>query len=294
MSSFKIALAQYPIDFFENFEGYTRKISGWVSEAAGQGAKLLVFPEYGSMELISLLPENVRSDLKKSVDEMQAFWPKVQELHSQLAQKYDVYILGASFPVERKNTAALYAPNGKTGLQDKCIMTRFEREEWEINSGAGLKFFDTDLGKIGISICYDAEFPLLTRAMVEAGADLILVPSCTDTLAGYNRVKIGAQSRALENQCYVAQSPTVGNAEWSPATDVNIGAAALYGPPDVGFPDDGIIAQGQLNQSGWVYADVNMSKISSVRRHGRVLNHLHWQEQGKPLLPRVETIDLRS
>ena len=91
-------------------------------------------------------------------------------------------------------------------------MTRFENEQWLIKSGKELKCFDTEYGKIAINICYDSEFPLLARKQVEAGCVLILVPSCTDTLAGYHRVKIGSHARALENQCYVVQSLLAGDA----------------------------------------------------------------------------------
>ena len=114
-------------------------------------------------------------------------------------------------------------------------MTRFEREEWGISAGQHVKVFETLLGRLAVLICYDAEFPLLARSGVEAGAQVILAPSCTDSLQGYWRVRIGAQARALEGQCYVVQSPTVGEAAWSPAVDVNYGAAGIYGPPDLGY-----------------------------------------------------------
>jgi predicted amidohydrolase len=279
MTEFRIAVAQYPIEFLADFAAYEQKLERWVAEAAGLGAKILVFPEYGAMELVSILPEDIRPDLQASVDGLMAYWPQYDSLHKRLAARYNVYILGASFPKDRANIAGFYAPDGTAGYQGKLIMTRFENEEWRIMPTREQTLFNTPFGKIGVAICYDSEFPLLVRGLVEAGAVLILVPSCTDTLAGYNRVRIGAQARALENQCYVVQSPTVGEAPWSPATDVNIGAAGIFAPPDVGFPDDGVIAQGELNQAGWVYADLNLARIDSIRRHGRVLNHRDWERQ---------------
>ena len=118
--------------------------------------------------------------------------------------------------------------------------------------------------------------PLIARRQVEMGADLILVPSCTDTLAGYWRVRIGSQARALENQCYVVQSSTVGAAPWSPAVDVNVGAAAIYTPVDRGFPDDGVLAAGTLDAAQWVYGDVDLAAIANVRRNGQVFNYRDW------------------
>jgi predicted amidohydrolase len=277
--SYRIALAQYPIEFHADFDSYANKLERWVAEAAAHGARLLVFPEYGSMELVSLLPANIRDDLQASLEGLAQYWNDFDQLHATLAQRYRVHVLASSFPRNRRNVAAFYSPQGKLGEQEKNIMTRFERETWHIQPGNSIQVFDTELGKIAVAICYDSEFPLLVRKMTDQGANLILVPSCTDSLAGYYRVRIGSQARALENQCYVAQSPTVGEAPWSPATDVNIGAAALYGPPDLGFPPTGVIVEGKLNAPSWVYGEISLHKVSTVRQDGHVLNHLHWKEQ---------------
>jgi predicted amidohydrolase len=178
-----------------------------------------------------------------------------------------------------RNRSYLFHPDGRSEFQEKLQMTRFENEQWLIQAGDTLRVFDTELGRIGIDVCYDSEFPLIARRQVEMGADLILVPSCTDTLAGYWRVRIGSQARALENQCFVVQSSTVGEAPWSPAVDVNVGAAAIYAPVDRGFPDDGVLATGELNAAQWVYADVNLAAIAEVRRSGQVFNYRDWPGQ---------------
>jgi predicted amidohydrolase len=292
MSAYSIALAQYPIEKLENFPAYETKLTRWVEEAAKNGARLLVFPEYGAMELAGFLPEKVRQDLQASLESMQSFFQPFDALHRKLAQQYKVHILASSFPVKRVNTATLYAPAGKTGAQEKHILTRFEREQWNIHPGKELRLFETALGKIGVTICYDSEFPLLVRALCEAGADLILVPSCTDALAGYWRVRIAAQARALENQCFVGMSPLIGDADWSPATDVNVGAAGLYGPPDLGFPSDGVLAQGELGMPGWIYGEVNPAAVAKVRAEGQVFNYKHWAEQKPGKLLHVTPIHL--
>ena len=96
--------------------------------------------------------------------------------------------------------------------------------------GEKLNVFETAIGRIGVAICYDSEFPLLVRAMVEAGAEIILIPACTELVSGYHRVRIAAMARALESGCATAVSPTVGNSTWSPAVDYNSGAAGIYVP----------------------------------------------------------------
>lgn len=296
---FTIAAAQYPIEQLADWDAYAAKITRWVVEAADAGAALAVFPEYGAMELASLDPPTM-GDLARSIETVSALLPRVDALHGELAMRTGLHILAASAPRKDadgrfRNAARLFAPNGTWGVQDKLVMTRFEREEWRIAAGDGLRVFDTALGKLGVNICYDAEFPLLAHACVEAGAEVLLVPSCTDTLHGYWRVRIGAQARALEGQCFVVQAPTVGEAVWSPAVDVNRGAAAVYGPPDRGMPDDGVLAIGAEGESQWVFAEADTARVADLRADGGVLNVRHWAEQpGAAALPPVEVVDLRQ
>lgn len=285
----KVATAAYPLDWLESWAQYEDKLSDWVSRATGQGADLLVFPEYGAMELSTLDGAAVAGDLEMSIHSVSDRMEEASILHKKLASEHGVYILGASAPVRVAegrpvNRAELFSPDGGRDHQDKQIMTRFEREDWGIAGGGPLKLFDTKLGKIGVLICYDSEFPLLGRALSEA--DLILVPSCTEALSGYWRVRIGAMSRALENQCVTVMSSIVGNNEWSEAVDANTGMGGVFGPPDNGFPATGVLSEGTLNQTGWTYADVDLQAIAQVRADGAVLNRLHWGEQK----PRVQSV----
>ncbi|SBS34902.1 Nitrilase [Marinomonas spartinae] len=284
MSAFKLAAAQYDIGFFSAWEDFANKLTNWVAEATQQGAELLVFPEYGSMELASLFGEEVCSDLQRQIHAMQTLLPKWLDLHAALAKCHNVMILASSFPTLQGgncfvNRANLFGPEGLIDFQDKLMMTRFENEQWHISSGDQIKVIDTDLGRLGIHICYDSEFPMIARQQVAAGADLLLVPSCTDTQAGFHRVRIGCQARALENQCYVVQSPTIGNASWSEAVDVNMGRASVYTPVDYGFPDNGILVQGGNADAGWVFATLDLAEIASIRQHGQVFNHRDWPKQ---------------
>jgi predicted amidohydrolase len=280
----KIATAQYDISFLESWQQYQIKVERWVADAVEQDAKILLFPEYASMELASLFGKEIYSSLSKQLAAMQSLHDDYLDLYRTLAQKYQAIIQSGTFPVKLengayRNRAYLFMPDGGFDYQDKLMMTRFENEQWLIQKGEKLRYFDTEYGRIAINICYDSEFPVLARKQVEAGANLILVPSCTDTLAGYHRVKIGCQARALENQCYVVQSPLVGNAPWSEAVDINIGAAAVYTPVDRGFPDNGILAIGELNAVQWVFAEISLSACGTVREQGQVFNYRDWPLQ---------------
>jgi predicted amidohydrolase len=280
----RIAAAQYPIDAVASWEAYEDKLSRWFAEAAGNGAQLLLFPEYGAMELARMFAPEVWEDLQRSIDFVGGLRNKIDAVHADLADRHGVHVVAASLPQRdddgiAHNIARVVSPKGKIGEQRKLMMTRFEREQWRVQGGNEVNVFETDLGTFGVAVCYDAEFPLIARAMSEAGAAVVLVPSCTDALHGYHRVRVGAQARALENQVFVVQSPTVGEAPWSPAVDANVGAAGVYGPPDLGFPEDGIVAIGSLNEPMWLYADLDLAAVTRVRLEGKVFNDRHWSEQ---------------
>ncbi len=277
----KVATAAYPLDFLQSWAHYEDKIADWVRHAAEADADLLVFPEYGAMELATLAGLAVASDLEASLYAVSDRLAEADKLHAKLAAEHRVHILAASGPAATAdrpvNRARLVTPSGRIGQQDKQIMTRFEREAWHVAGGGPLRVFETELGKLGILICYDAEFPLLGRAL--ADCDVILVPSCTEALAGYWRVRIGAMARALENQCVAVMSSVVGQVDWSDAVDVSTGAGGVFGPPDTGFPQTGVLAEGTLNQPGWTYAEVDLQAVSHVRADGVVLGRKHWTEQ---------------
>ncbi|MCC5972249.1 MAG: carbon-nitrogen hydrolase family protein [Pararhodobacter sp.] len=278
-----IAAAAYPLDWFDSFSEYEAKIARWVDEAVEMGAELLVFPEYGAMELASLGGKDVAADLEGALVEVARHKPAVDALHARLATAHGVHILGGSGPVytgaRPVNRATLYGPSGVLGHQDKQIMTRFEREDWDVVAGTGQTLFDTPLGRIGVVICYDSEFPLLARQLTEAGVEILLAPSCTETWAGFSRVRVGAMARALENQCVAVHAPLVGDAAWCVGVEENTGRAALYGPPDRGWPDNGILAEGGIDTPGWTLATISRKQIAETRADGVVLNHLHWSEQ---------------
>ena len=276
----KIAAAAYNFDWFDDFDAYRAKLSRWVEAAAD--CDLLVFPEYGALELASLGGKEVAGDLEASLHETARHAEARDALHAELAAAHGLHILAASGPcfdgARPVNRAVLFGPDGRIGHQDKQVMTRFEREEWHVEAAPGLRVFDTPVGRLGVLICYDSEFPLLARPLAEAGVEVILVPSCTDTVAGFNRVRIGAMARALESQCVVVHSPTVGSCDWNPAIDENRGKAAIYAPSDGIWPETGILVEGEMDRPGWVKARIDLNRVREGREDGRVLPFAHWPE----------------
>jgi predicted amidohydrolase len=300
LSQLTIAAAQYPIERFATLGAYRDKLARWVAEAAGGGAELLVFPEYGAMEYAGACGDAVAGDLAASLAAVSDALAEMDATHAELAHRHKLHILAASGPSARPgnryvNATRLFTPAGRMGVQEKIIMTPFERN-WGISPGGTLRVFETALGRIGIAICYDSEFPLLVRAQAEAGAQIILVPSCTEFRSGYARVRTAAMARALENTCVTVLSPTVGDAPWSPAVDHNAGAAGIYVPADHGFSETGVLAEGTLNAPQWVYADVDLARLQRVKQTGEMRNSTDWAAQpgAAPLACQVEVVQLES
>jgi predicted amidohydrolase len=278
-----IAAAQYPIGEPASQDAWRDKIARWVADGAATGAELLVFPEYAAIEQAAAFGPDVSGNLDKTLKAVADLERERVAFHTELAARHKVHILVGSGPVRKGegryvNAAQLVTPEGSVGTQEKIIMTPFEWD-WGISPGNPLRVFDTTLGLIGIAICYDSEFPLLVRALAEAGAEIILVPSCTERISGYHRVRTGARARALENQVATVVSPTIGDALWSPAVDRNNGAAGIFVPSEQSISDDGILAEGTLNDPGWVTASVDLKRLRHLRSEGEMRNYIDWSHQ---------------
>ncbi len=272
-----IASAQYPITKFTQFSEWENHTRTWINEAIKNHAEVLLFPEYGSMELTSLLKSEEQKSLALQLIGMQNYFADFKKLFYEEAKKHQALIIAPSIPVKKDsnyvNRAFVFFPNGDIQYQDKQMMTRFENEEWHISPGeSDLKVFEYKKVKFGINICYDGEFPIFAQKQALQGMHLLFHPSCTEGKSGMERVHVGARARALENQIYVVVSQTIGDAPWSLAVDKNTGTAAFYSTCDHLFPSDGILQKGELNKAGWVYHKLNLDLINEIRKTGQVFN----------------------
>lgn len=292
----KIAAAAYPIDWHNRWNDYVGKLRVWVRTAAENGAELLVFPEYAALELSSLAGEDNARDLQRSIDAVTARIKDVDELHGSLAREFAVHVCAATGPVRRGdgravNRARLFAPDGSHGTQDKLAPTRFEREAWNLGAGDAARVFSTALGRIGVLVGQDAAAPRIAQAMAAAGAEVLLAPGCSDTPGGYWRLRAGAMARALEGQCLVVLASTIGDAGWLSAAARNVGAAAIFGPPEAELPEEGVVAVGKMNAAGWVYGEASLDAVRALRAEGEAMAGT----DGSALdasLARVETVTL--
>ena len=294
----KFAVGQWQVGAPERFDDFAARVERELAGAAAQGAQLALLPEYLAMELAHTFGPQVYGDLHSSLAAVDTLYPSWLALFGQAARRHGMYVLAGSFLRRQqdgsyRNPSLLFDPQCRHAWQEKLRLTGFEKNAGQIAPGDALKIFDTEFGRVAINICYDVEFPLFARRQVEAGATVLLVPSCTDTPAGAARVRIGCQARALENQLPVLCAVTAGHCEWSSALDTNTGRAAIYVQPDRDLPDDGVLAE--LNAAaGWLVAQVDVAAIRAARAEGQVGVANDWQGQGLPRLQRARVTSFEA
>ena len=288
----KVAVAKYPIQAPADFAAFAERQAAVLGAAAAQGARVAVLPEYLSLELAATLDAGTQADLHASLAAIQRYREDWLALYARLAASLDMYVVAGTFLLAQgngryRNRCDVFAPQGAHLWQDKLQLTGFEKGLGVIEGGDALKVFDLDGVRTGVAVCYDSEFPLPVRAQAEAGARLLLVPSCTDTDAGATRVRVGCLARALENRLFVAQSVTAGEAPWSPALDINTGEAAVFAPMDRGFSADGVVAQTADDQV-WAIAELDLDALDRSRADAQVANDRDWMGQLKPAVARAK------
>jgi predicted amidohydrolase len=275
MDRIRVASLQYYVRPVQTFAQFRDQVEGLVDTAADYKCHLLVFPEYFTVQLLTL--GDVRRPIREQIRDLAAQEEPFAEMMARLAAKRGIFIVAGTIPSIDAgsshvfNQCCIFSPGGARGIQRKLHMTRFESEEWFVSPGSRLRVFETDLGRIAVTICYDVEFPELSRAAAREGAFLLVVPSCTDDRQGYLRVRYCAHARAIENQIYVVQSSTVGSLPMVPAVSLNYGQAAILTPSDFAFSRDGILAEGVPNQESMVIGELNLRTIHESRATGTVL-----------------------
>lgn len=271
----RIATLQYFIRPVPTFDHFADQVRALVETAADYKARLLVFPEYFTVQLLTL--GDIKRPIAEQIRDLAHQAPRVVALLESLAREHGLYIVGGTVPAidadggALRNICHVFGPSGTMGQQGKLHLTRFEAEEWKISPSRGLQIFETDFGRFAVTICYDVEFPEIARAAALSGVDILVAPSCTDDRQGFLRVRYCAHARAVENQIFVVTSSTVGSIPMVPAVHLNYGQAAILTPSDFGFARDGILAEGNVNQEMMVIGDLNLGVLREARLNGTVL-----------------------
>jgi predicted amidohydrolase len=188
MQSIRVASLQYFIRPVQTFEQFRDQVTALVETAADYKVHLLVFPEYFTVQLLTL--GDVKKPIREQVRDLARQAPRFLDFMKALAVANRIYIVAGTIPVLDDgsdpvyNDSFIFSPSGSHGVQGKLHMTRFEREEWNVSARSAFRIFDTTFGRLAITICYDVEFPEIARAAGREGAHILVVPSCTDERQG--------------------------------------------------------------------------------------------------------------
>lgn len=269
----RICVVQYQMRKIDSVEEFATQCRFFVDCASDYKSDFVVFPELFTTQLLSCIDASSPADAARKLAE---YTPQYLELFTELAVSFNVNIIGGSqFAIEDDklyNISYLFRRNGTIGKQYKLHVTPNERRWWGVNPGNKMEVFSTDRGKIAIQICYDVEFPELSRYAAAEGAKIIFVPFNTDERHGYLRVRYCAQARCIENHVFVAVSGCVGCLPFVDNADLHYAQSSIFSPSDISFNRDGIAAECTPNIETVVVHDVDVELLRRHRRHGSVQN----------------------
>lgn len=272
-SEVRIGLVQWQMRPTSSLDALFDQAEFFIDAVSAYNADFLLFPEYFMAPLMARFNQ---LDEPKAIRKLAEFTAPIMDRFSEFAVSYNVNIITGSMPLVENgklyNVTYLCRRDGTQDEYRKVHITPSERKSYGLVGGDQVHVFDTDCGKIGILICYDVEFPELPRLLREQGAEILFVPFMTDTQNGYNRVRVCAQARAVENEYYVAIAGCVGNLPKVANMDIQYAQSAVFSPSDFSFPNNAIVAEATPNTEMMVLADLNMDLLKELRAEGSVTN----------------------
>jgi predicted amidohydrolase/ribosomal protein S18 acetylase RimI-like enzyme len=269
----RLGVVQWQMRHFNSLEDFLQQVELFVDTVSGYNGDLVLFPELFNAPLM------VEFNQEHPVEAMRSLADYTEPIRAALvdmALGYNINIVSGSLPecIDGRlyNVSFLCRRDGTWDAQYKLHITPDEYQYWGLIGGNDLRIFDTDIGKIGILVCYDVEFPELSRLLADQGMNLLLVPYLTDTKNGYLRIRRCAQARAIENECYVAISGSVGNLPTVENMDIQYSQAAMFTPSDFAFPHDAVGAEATPNTEMTLIADLDLDLLKELREQGSVQN----------------------
>ena len=269
----RLGLIQWQMRPYHSLEDLMEQVEYFVDSVSAYRSDFALFPEFFNAPLMAKFNHMHEPD---AIRELAKYTSVIVEKLQQLSISYNINIISGSMPelVGDKlfNVGYLCRRDGSLERYEKIHVTPDEAKVWGMQRGSKLKTFETDCGKIGILICYDSEFPELSRLLSDEGMDILFVPFLTDTQNGYSRVRLCAQARAIENECYVAIAGSVGNLPNVNNMDIQYAQSAVFTPCDFSFPSNGIKAEATTNTEMILVADVDLSLLRELHSFGAVKN----------------------
>ncbi|PTX62007.1 putative amidohydrolase [Kordia periserrulae] len=269
----RLGLIQWQMRPYKDMEELMQQAEFFIDAVAGYRSDFALFPEFFNAPLMAT---NNHMSTPDAIRELAKHTEEIVEKFSAFSISYNINIISGSMPEIRDgvlyNVGYLCKRDGSVERYEKLHVTPDEAKVWGMQGGNSLQTFDTDCGKIGVLICYDSEFPELSRLLADEGMDILFVPFLTDTQNGYSRVRNCAQARAIENECYVAIAGSVGNLPKVQNMDIQFAQSMVFTPCDFSFPTNGIKAEATPNTEMILIADVDIDLLRELNQFGAVKN----------------------
>ena len=270
----RIGLVQWQMRPYASLDDLFEQVEFFVDAVSDYKSDFILFPEYFNAPLMAKFNDMGEA---QSIRAMAQYTSQIRDRFRELAISYNINIITGSMPYLKEDNALynvgfLCRRNGTVSMYEKIHVTPDEQKCWGLSAGSRIQTFDTDCGRIGIVICYDVEFPELSRLMADDGMKILFVPFMTDTPNAYARVRVCAQARAIENECYVAIAGSVGNLPRVHNMDIQYAQSAVFTPCDFAFPNDGKRAEATPNTEMILVSDVDLSLLNELHTYGSVRN----------------------
>jgi predicted amidohydrolase/GNAT superfamily N-acetyltransferase len=269
----RLGLIQWQMRPYKDIESLMQQAEYFIDAVSGYRSDFALFPEFFNAPLMA--QQNHLSE-PDAIRELASYTEEIVQRFSNFSISYNINIISGSMPEIRDgklyNVGYLCKRDGTVERYEKIHVAPDEAKVWGLQGGNDVRIFDTDCGKIGILICYDVEFPELSRLLADEGMDILFVPFLTDTQNGYSRVRHCAQARAIENECYVAIAGSVGNLPNVHNMDMQFAQSMVFTPCDFAFPSNGIKAEATPNTEMILIADVDVDLLRELHQFGSVRN----------------------
>jgi predicted amidohydrolase len=272
-SSTRLGLIQWQMRPYRNTGELLKQVEYFTDVVSGYQCDFMVLPELFNSPLLA---EFNHLSEAQAMREVAQYTEEIRQSITELAIRYNINIISGSMPLLEDgilyNVGYLIRRNGTYERYDKVHITPNELKYWGIKGGNKVQVFETDVAKIGILICYDVEFPELSRLLSDQGMEILFVPFLTDTQNAYSRVRHCAQARAVENECFVAIAGSVGNLPNVKNMDIQFAQSAVLTPCDYAFPTNGVKGEATANTEMALIADVDLSLLKELHQFGSVQN----------------------
>ena len=280
----KVACVQSESVYFDR-AATIDKLETLAGEAAGNGARLALFPE----AFIPVYPSSRWARHLAGWDgDARPLWARLaresltipspeSERLGEIARASGLWLAVGANELERGtiyNSLLLYSPAGELALQHRKLMpTNHERLVWGLGDGTGLETVQADVGRVGGLICWENLMPLARFALYESGVEIYLAPTADDGDAWQWSIRhIAREARAFVLSCCVFARAS-SYPDDVPLADgdalVGRGGSAIVGP-------DGEYLAGPLyGEEGVLYAELDPQRLYEERQRFDPAGHYH-------------------